>query len=101
MSKWTPGPWQLTPCGDILGDRNTPQDNGLICAMCSDRRDDEGAANARLITEAPAMAELLEQFCAPGAAEDGRLSLGEILTRAQALLTTAPSLLSRVKGETT
>lgn len=47
------------------------------------------------------MAELLEQFCAPGAAEDGRLSLGEILTRAQALLTTAPSLLSRVKGETT
>lgn len=53
MSAHTPGPWELAPCGDILGNRSTATDNGLVCTMCIDRRDDEGAANADLIAAAP------------------------------------------------
>lgn len=53
QTKWTPRPWRLDPCGDILANRDTPADNGLICAMCEDRADDEGIANGRLIAAAP------------------------------------------------
>jgi hypothetical protein len=60
-SKHTPGPWVIDPCGDILGNRNTPTDNGLICGMCEDRRDAEGAANARLIAAAPELLAALKE----------------------------------------
>lgn len=52
-AKHTPRPWVLDPCGDILGARNTPTDNGLVCTMCEDRNDEEGVANGHLIVAAP------------------------------------------------
>lgn len=96
---WTPGPWILTPCGDILGNRNTRTDNGLVAAMCSDRKDAEGAANARLIAAAPEMAEVLEQFVRPSAAEDGIISLGELVSRAHAFFGHAHAILARIRGD--
>lgn len=66
IANHTPGPWVIDPCGDILGNRNTETDNGLICAMCTDRDDGEGTDNARLIAAAPELLEALEEllFCA-------------------------------------
>jgi len=92
---WTPGPWILTPCGDILGNRNTRTDNGLVAAMCSDRKDAEGAANARLIAAAPEMAEVLadlRRLCSDIPAVERNPRFAEMNQRVL-------QLLSRIRGD--
>lgn len=65
MTEHTPGPWHIDPCGDILStsvqNMDDQKDNGLICALCSDRCRDENIANARLIAAAPDMLKALER----------------------------------------
>lgn len=99
MSKtlWTPGPWILSPCGDILGNRNTWTDNGLVAAMCSDRKDAEGAANARLIEAAPEMAEALAYCVAVLAGFRNEGCTSEVVCSAH---DEARALLARIRGET-
>lgn len=70
-SKHTPGPWMLDPCGDVLGNRNTKDDNGMVCTMCRDRNDEEGVSNARLIAAAPDLLHALRQMVA-NAEADGK-----------------------------
>ena len=60
-SKWTPGPWRIDPCWDVLG--NTDDGNGLVCAVTHDAVPvDEARANARLIAAAPSMYEALRRL---------------------------------------
>lgn len=57
----TPGPWEITPCWDILG--NTDHGNGMVCQITPDVPYTEAEANAALIVAIRnTLPELLDQL---------------------------------------
>lgn len=58
MTKYTPGPWRIARVQQT-GQRNIETSDGTVIAVSLEGLDGNAEANARLIAEAPAMAEAL------------------------------------------
>lgn len=59
-AKFTPGPWVVDPCWDILG--NTDDGNGMVCQITTDAVPRaEAEANASLIAAAPMLYRYLAE----------------------------------------
>lgn len=89
---WTPGPWFAQP-GFLTIYNMSNGTSGLTCAVASVLTEqpglDQANANARLLAEAPAMAEALEQI-------EQMIDYGQYAA-AQRIIET---ILARIKGET-
>lgn len=81
---WTPGPWVISGKGSIRGPNAPRQILGYIARVNWQNRE----ANARLIAEAPAMAEALEQI-------EQMIDYGQY-SAAQRIIET---ILTRIRGE--
>lgn len=65
MSKWTPGPWSIdedTRHGMSWNRHITAKGNQRICFMAHGYSGERDQANARLISLAPEMAEVLQEL---------------------------------------
>lgn len=61
MGKWTPGPWVVVPAGQYAGGVEIEASGNPLAVQ---GRSERAKVNRRLIAEAPAMAEALEQTAA-------------------------------------
>ena len=94
---WTPGPWVISGKGSIRGPNAPRQILGYIARVNWQNRD----ANARLIADAPAMAEALEGLLsAANPADADSISLQVWDNRLKAASVSARAILARIKGAT-
>lgn len=94
---WTPGPWAISGKGSIRGPNAPRQILGYIARVNWQNRD----ANARLIAEAPAMAEALEMlvdFARNAPTQD--YNEDRVLSWIGVVTTQCDAILARIKGET-
>jgi len=58
MNKFTPGPWEAAPDGNVISEQQGIVERIAVSILCGKARRE---ANARLIAAAPDMLELLER----------------------------------------
>ena len=95
---WTPGPWFAQP-GFLTIYNMSNGTSGLTCAVASVLTEqpglDQANANARLLAEAPAMAEALERFASAIV-----LTSGSVVGLERHWFEDARAILARIKGAT-
>lgn len=99
MSKHTPGPWLVSPDGNVVSGRAGIVERIAVSIFCSKERRD---ANARLIAAAPdmleALRELLGDFVSIVTAANHN-DLATIIYVAKACQKEISELLKKVEGE--
>lgn len=81
MSKFTPGPWSFSECGNGI-EYEVNANKWGICIVAGGHPDEAEEANAALIADAPALLEALEKsFKALDAIAD-EMTVGERFTNA-------------------